>query len=330
MKHYGRIKVPLMLPGVKGRGAISFEVTEVKRPILSANRLMDRGYQVNFVPGDPHLLRNDGVKIPLQRRGGLHFLDARVGYVARDRPPSGTTIATADVELFETQLPPGPAPEGALLQQPVGEQLIDEDPEEDKARRRGTQRTNSIPHPQAPSATEVAEHELTHLPAKPWCEHCIRGRGKDNIHKQKLADEKEVAVPIIEMDYFYVTDEAVGQVGFVAVCCETGYTFCSMATENGPVCTYGISSMVSWLGELGHAWFVMQSDGEPALVAFRDACRVKYLKEVAAGTVQNVAVRVSPVGSHGSKWRSRASSADDSRSGSHPPGPPVTKYWGDD
>ena len=38
--------------------------------------------------------------------------------------------------------------------------------------------------PKLPSKEEVEEHELTHLPYRSWCRHCVRGRGKEMPHKK--------------------------------------------------------------------------------------------------------------------------------------------------
>ena len=32
--------------------------------------------------------------------------------------------------------------------------------------------------PGQPSPAERAEHDLTHIPYRPWCKHCVRGRAK--------------------------------------------------------------------------------------------------------------------------------------------------------
>jgi hypothetical protein len=53
-----------------------------------------------------------------------------------------------------------------------------------------------------------------------------------------------------------------------------------------------------FVAELGYARCVLQSDGEPSLVAYRDAAREKYLKDVAAGAVELSTCRASRVGSH--------------------------------
>ncbi len=43
--------------------------------------------------------------------------------------------------------------------------------------------------PQTPSQQEVDAHELTHLPFRNWCRHCMRGRGKDMPHKKSPAEK---------------------------------------------------------------------------------------------------------------------------------------------
>ena len=40
-----------------------------------------------------------------------------------------------------------------------------------------------------PSQQEVDAHELTHLPFRSWCSHCMRGRGKDMPHRRGAVDE---------------------------------------------------------------------------------------------------------------------------------------------
>ena len=50
-----------------------------------------------------------------------------------------------------------------------------------------------------PSAEEVAEHELTHLPYRSWCSHCARGKGKTLDHRR--SDRKRV-LPEVHLDNF--------------------------------------------------------------------------------------------------------------------------------
>ena len=42
----------------------------------------------------------------------------------------------------------------------------------------GSRKVKKMQDPIRPSAGEVCEHNLTHLPYRSWCEHCVKGRGK--------------------------------------------------------------------------------------------------------------------------------------------------------
>ena len=47
--------------------------------------------------------------------------------------------------------------------------------------------------PMEPTKQERLEHEVTHLPYRSWCAHCIRGKAKEDPrpHKSEEKDEKE-------------------------------------------------------------------------------------------------------------------------------------------
>ncbi len=38
----------------------------------------------------------------------------------------------------------------------------------------------ALPDPYQPTKEEVDQHNLTHLPYRSWCRHCVRGRGKSH------------------------------------------------------------------------------------------------------------------------------------------------------
>ncbi len=60
---------------------------------------------------------------------------------------------------------------------------IDEESEEATA-------AKGIKKPIRPSQAEVEQHELTHLPFRDWCEHCVRGRARDEMHKRAVNKEE--------------------------------------------------------------------------------------------------------------------------------------------
>ena len=38
--------------------------------------------------------------------------------------------------------------------------------------------------PASPTREEREKHMLTHIPFRPWCQHCISGKAKGNPHKK--------------------------------------------------------------------------------------------------------------------------------------------------
>jgi hypothetical protein len=61
----------------------------------------------------------------------------------------------------------------------------EDDEEEGESGERKVQKMNS---PGKPSAAEIEEHNLTHLPYRNWCRHCVRGRGKEAAHMEGKRD----------------------------------------------------------------------------------------------------------------------------------------------
>ena len=55
-----------------------------------------------------------------------------------------------------------------------GEDVV-ADTEEDLGKREVVKLANPV----EPSQAEKEEHEMTHLPFRNWCRHCVRGRGKE-------------------------------------------------------------------------------------------------------------------------------------------------------
>ena len=78
----------------------------------------------------------------------------------------------------------------------------------------------------------------------------------------------------------------------------SGYLFGTVVTVKGPGRDCAVAAAASWLQELGHARFILQSDGEPALKAFRTATKAKFLQNCGPGAVESVEERNSPVCSH--------------------------------
>ena len=65
--------------------------------------------------------------------------------------------------------------------------------------------------PGMPTRREVLEHNLTHLPPRPWCPHCLKGKGKDSPSLWLKGAFAENLVPRIRLDYCFLTENETGR-----------------------------------------------------------------------------------------------------------------------
>ena len=77
---------------------------------------------------------------------------------------------------------------------------------EDLNREHGHRVVRSLLDPKLPSEEELHRHNLTHMPYRSWCPHCVRGRGKEMSHRRKK-DLEEASVPEYHLDYCFPGDE---------------------------------------------------------------------------------------------------------------------------
>ncbi len=61
--------------------------------------------------------------------------------------------------------------------------------------------------PGTPTAAERAAHDVTHLPYRPWCEHCVRGRATGQQHRTVKGDLAESTVTRVGMDYGFIQED---------------------------------------------------------------------------------------------------------------------------
>ena len=67
----------------------------------------------------------------------------------------------------------------------------------------GVLQPNLLPAPYIPTRQEKLEHEVTHVPYRSWCDHCVRGKGRSTQHRYESV--REDGVPVIGMDYCFLS-----------------------------------------------------------------------------------------------------------------------------
>jgi hypothetical protein len=128
--------------------------------------------------------------------------------------------------------------------------------------------------PRAPTASERAAHEATHLPFRSWCEVCVAGRRDNPAHRSIKVEGDEIAVPELSMDYCFVRREEEEEVVTILVIKDR----ISRAIRAVRVVRKGAESesevvrVVECVRSFGHRGkVVLKSDGEPAILALKEA-----------------------------------------------------------
>ena len=80
----------------------------------------------------------------------------------------------------------------------------------------GDAKVKEATEPNLPSAEEIKKHNLTHLPYRNWCSHCVMGRGKEDPHHRVKTDnsndDDEVeGKPVIQLDYMQLKSKTGGE-----------------------------------------------------------------------------------------------------------------------
>ena len=77
-----------------------------------------------------------------------------------------------------------------------------EDHEDDEQGPEGQEARLLIAHGR-PSQEEVDKHNIAHVPYRPWCEHCVRGKADAGGHYRRRQAHREV--PEVSIDYMFLT-----------------------------------------------------------------------------------------------------------------------------
>ena len=139
--------------------------------------------------------------------------------------------------------------------------------------------------PKDPTKKEKEEHELTHIPFRSWCEHCVKSRARNADHRRKAPVDPldKVKVPRVHMDYFFMPREdesASSNPLFVMADEKSEARYARAVGKKG----LGVSHEMDWLIEdisktlksWGHAGgtgghLILKPDGEPALLQLKNA-----------------------------------------------------------
>ena len=157
------------------------------------------------------------------------------------------------------------------------------------------ERPVQVRSPSDPTAAEVEEHEATgHVQYRTWCKHCVAGRGIGQQHRTREEELRaQDGLPVIASDYTFMSQSGAedGRAKPILVVKDsrTSSVAATFVDAKGPT-PYAVKYFTNFLKSLGYKRVVMQSDGEPSIVALKTAAAD------AAGI--ECVPRESPVGEH--------------------------------
>ena len=70
------------------------------------------------------------------------------------------------------------------------------------------ERQRVVRRPDSPTKLEIAEHNVSHIPFRPWCRHCVNGKGKRRQSLNLKGAFAEGHVARVRMDYSPLDDKS--------------------------------------------------------------------------------------------------------------------------
>ena len=148
---------------------------------------------------------------------------------------------------------------------------------------------------------KIEKHKVTQ-PAVPWYDICIQSKSKKDLRRRARPE----VLPVLQFD-FSVTDTQQGQPHFdlmVGTDMSTRAVWASAVLVRGKEDPYIVSSILSWLSELGHSKVIIQSDADsPEVVMRRVQSKSATMENPTCEIIQRQSQRYSHQSKGNAEWR---------------------------
>ena len=313
------------------------ESEKMKFSVLSAGKAADAGVWTIIGTNVQCMVRSNETQninkflkkldtIPLIKKRGVFWLPAKL------REPAGSSAVVADGPASEPLLGALKAAKKAvpakLIEEEAGERVQlereglvssgsrDQDPNPDDslpqdevAVPRGEVQVEASEEGRKPRAKKIPEnvsqeefhmHMLTHIPMRSWCDHCVKGKIREDDHKPRVESKDPNAVPRVCMDYCFLgrvvdgsrdvraetgeslktpTEEQESAIPVLVITDEkTGCVFSGVVTKG--VNPYAVHLVVEALKFLGRQRVILFTDSEPSIKALAEAVSKEFKGEV--------------------------------------------------
>ena len=129
------------------------------------------------------------------------------------------------------------------------------------------QAAQPLPQPKVPTAAQIAAHNITHLPYRSWCPHCVAARRPNSQHF-RASSKSDRADPLLVADYCFVRDNV--DTDCVTVLVARLYPSRSMlatVVDAKGADQNAVARLARFLRDSGYAKIVYRSDQERSIIA---------------------------------------------------------------
>ena len=146
----------------------------------------------------------------------------------------------------------------------------------------GGQPAKPLKAPAKPTAEMIAMHEISHIPFRAWCPHCVRGRGKSFQHRRVDHSQDDKDHPVVSIDYAFfgapgeLPADAVGGQKMPVLVVRDRFTkslFSHLVPAKGVEHFYPEAALLRDIKFLGYTKLTLKSDQEPSILALANAVR---------------------------------------------------------
>ena len=140
----------------------------------------------------------------------------------------------------------------------------------------------ALPAPPQPTPEMVASHNVSHIPFRSWCSHCVRGRGRSFYHKKVSHEADDPSRPVVSLDYGFfgapgeIPADSVGGSKMPVLVVRDRFTkgiFTHLVPSKGTEHFYPEAALLRDVKFLGYSRLVLKSDQEPSILALANAVK---------------------------------------------------------
>jgi hypothetical protein len=266
IQHFGQRKVKLGLTEDITATA-TFQIADVRRPILSVAKAVEQGSTVVFAPGSSFLMSPKGRRVELVRKNGLYVLQAAVNHQVTIKKKD-VCFAAHDEEMKGPEEPPPQPQEVPPPPQEPEKQEEEVRPEGQAKEWQDSEKAKTRKQPKGPTPEERTVHNLTHLPHQRWCEICLKGRSTEDRHLTQPKPEDPETRPQVQLDFsFCRAKEDEETLTVLSLYSPTTGSSLSAGLESKGEDPVLDKMLAQWIESEGLQKAILQADPEPATQA---------------------------------------------------------------